>query len=246
MNPDSVWVRRRSAIVSVTLAIGVHFVALVTLSAAHQFGAEDEGEDGIEVGLGLQQIIADSPPEEVEEIEEEEPPPEPIEEPVEPPPVVEPIEPEPVVVPENQVIERSDLTNQPTVKHALNRDRIALNKPRSTPSQVGSGRGEMSTFGGNPRARITYISRVAARLNRYKTYPIEARRAGLEGVVTLRLELDEEGQVLTAEILQSADVEALDIAALLMVERAEPFPPFPRSFETESMKFAIPVTFQIR
>ncbi|HET7063872.1 MAG TPA: energy transducer TonB [Rudaea sp.] len=66
--------------------------------------------------------------------------------------------------------------------------------------------------------------RVVDWLARYRTYPLEARRARLEGVVQLRVTLMSDGRLVDARVEQSSGHLVLDRAALDLLARASPLP----------------------
>lgn len=76
-----------------------------------------------------------------------------------------------------------------------------------------------------PQERARPIdSRVLDWLARYRTYPLEARRARLEGVVQLRVTLMSDGRLVDARVEQSSGHLVLDRAALDLLARASPLP----------------------
>lgn len=66
--------------------------------------------------------------------------------------------------------------------------------------------------------------RVVDWLARYRTYPLEARRARIEGVVQLRVTLMSDGRLVDARVEQSSGHLVLDRAALELLARASPLP----------------------
>ncbi|WP_426143754.1 energy transducer TonB [Pseudomonas sp. DWP3-1-2] len=61
-------------------------------------------------------------------------------------------------------------------------------------------------------------------LARYKKYPEDARRRGMQGVSRLRFVVDAQGNVLSASIAGSSGSPALDRATMEMIRRAQPLP----------------------
>ena len=116
---------------------------------------------------------------------------------------------------------------------------------RALSSEVSFGSGVGNTYGGIQGRRSSYAALVAARLNKFKHYPSQARQDETEGEVVLSLVLEPSGKVQLAQIQRSSGTELLDEAALLMVHRAQPFPPFPNELSQDSLRFNIPVTFAI-
>jgi protein TonB len=83
-----------------------------------------------------------------------------------------------------------------------------------------------------------------AHMNRYKRYPDAARQSRKDGVVSVAFAIDRGGQVLRATIVKSAGFDALDRAAIEMLNRASPLPPPPNSMAGEAIEFIIPVRFR--
>lgn len=96
-------------------------------------------------------------------------------------------------------------------------------KPEFTTQQVSRGDGGITpTIGGTaqtlvptpPPAGIDRAAVSVAGTHTTPPYPIVARRAGAEGVVTLRLTVGTDGRVSAAEVVTSAGRDDLDQAAL--------------------------------
>jgi len=91
-----------------------------------------------------------------------------------------------------------------------------------------------------------YIGLIRARLEQVKRYPPEARRERQEGTVTMRFTLDRSGRVLSSHIQRSSGAVDLDEEATQMVDRAAPFPPFPRSLERSTLDLMVPIEFVLK
>ena len=237
------------------LAIGASLLLHGALLAAWPSleGARGPGEHGVEIGLGLLGDLGDAadPAPEVEpEPEEPEPPPEPEPAPQpEPPPVVEPEPPpEPVLPPvPTPIIEASAPTSDTPPVSSVE---IPAARPRppqpSAARQQGQAVGVSSpSAGGDVGLRRSYARVLAAHLNRYKSYPISARRQGREGTARLRLVVDRTGRVVDARIARSAPFPEFDEAAMAMLARAQPLPPFPNGMTETEIVVMVPVTFEL-
>lgn len=75
-------------------------------------------------------------------------------------------------------------------------------------------------------------------------YPLLARRRGWEGLVLIRVELDQSGQVTQAEAILSSGHKALDSAALSAVEKAR-FAPATRDGRRIPSSVVVPVRFAL-
>ena len=92
----------------------------------------------------------------------------------------------------------------------------------------------------------SYQAQVLAHLQRFRAYPPEARSRGITGVAAVRFALGRDGRVLSVSLARGSGASILDEAALAMVRRASPFPPFPAGLNRTRMDFAAPVRFDLR
>jgi len=76
-------------------------------------------------------------------------------------------------------------------------------------------------------------------------YPAEARAAGQEGTVCLRVKIDATGKVISASVSQSSGVESLDASALRTIYRWN-FYPARRNGKAVPCEFLKPFEFSIR
>jgi len=231
------------------LALTLHLAgfALVMAQSSNVDGARDQGEQGIEIDLGMLGELG------VEAATLEAAPAEPGPEP-EPEPVVEP---EPVM-PRQQAQVRTEPTpeSRPTPKPDPRPQPKAEPRPvavdedsdsRATQSsrKATSGSSDAATAGGNPGAQRSYFAQLAAHLAKHKRYPAASRRRGEEGIVKLLFELDRHGRLLSYRITQSSGYERLDRAVIRMLESAGPLPAFPPEMDQPRLSVNIPVAFAI-
>lgn len=113
-------------------------------------------------------------------------------------------------------------------------------------SQGRAGAGGRNNEAGGTAQLSSYQAQVLAHLQRYRIYPAAAKRAGLRGTATVRFTLSANGQVIAASLAAGSGAAALDQAALDMVRRASPFPPFPPDLHRTRLAFAAPVRFDLR
>jgi TonB family protein len=92
----------------------------------------------------------------------------------------------------------------------------------------------------------SYQSQVLAHLQRYRIYPAEAKNRGITGTAMVRFALASNGSVISASLSHGSGTAVLDEAALSMVRRASPFPPFPAGLGRSQMDFAAPIRFDLR
>ncbi|AIR88774.1 energy transducer TonB [Pseudomonas cremoricolorata] len=76
----------------------------------------------------------------------------------------------------------------------------------------------------NSKALPTWQSDLLRHLAKYKRYPEDARRRGLQGINRLRFVVDANGKVLSYEMAGGSGSAALDRATLEMIRRAQPLP----------------------
>ena len=116
-------------------------------------------------------------------------------------------------------------------------------------SRSGTGTGTSTTPGNNPKARqqeADYFALISAHLNRRKTYPVEARKARQQGVVTVRFTVDRSGNISDASIKRSSGHELLDRATLELLQRVAPLPHMPASMQRESVTLVLPIDYSLK
>ena len=123
----------------------------------------------------------------------------------------------------------------------------------ATPNRAAAGaRGAgQAGAGGNAQAGGTaaissYQALVLAHLQRHRVYPAAARDQGITGVAAVRFALASNGSVISAGLARSSGQGILDSAAVDMVRRASPFPPFPPGLSRARLDFAAPIRFDLR
>jgi protein TonB len=90
-----------------------------------------------------------------------------------------------------------------------------------------------------------YAATLLTWLNRYKDYPWQARRRGVEGRVILFVVVERNGKVADLKVASSSGAEILDEAALTMVRRGDPMPPIPSSMTGDVVQFWVPIDFAL-
>ncbi|HZP65700.1 MAG TPA: TonB family protein [Rudaea sp.] len=88
--------------------------------------------------------------------------------------------------------------------------------------------------------------RVLEWLSRYRTYPLAARRAHIEGVVQLRVTLLPDGRLVDAHVEQSSGHPMLDQAALDLLARASPLPSDFGSARSGQIELQLPIVYRMR
>ncbi|KJV08621.1 hypothetical protein VZ95_16625, partial [Elstera litoralis] len=91
-----------------------------------------------------------------------------------------------------------------------------------------------------------YQSKLSAWLARHKPDGGRTMRGQRQGLALVEFTLKRNGAVVSKRLVQSSGNEALDAAALEMIDRANPMPAFPASFAGEEFTLTVPVQFQLR
>lgn len=107
--------------------------------------------------------------------------------------------------------------------------------------------GEANTLynGGQSGVDQSYLAKLLAQLAQHKRYPLSSRRKAQEGIAVLDFEISRTGRVLVSHIQKSSGFHALDKAVLVMLKRAEPFPPVPPDIKGEPIRFTLPIAFRL-
>jgi len=96
------------------------------------------------------------------------------------------------------------------------------------------------------RDAVAIDLRVLEWLARYRTYPLAARRARIEGVVQLRVTLMPDGRLVDAHIEQSSGHPLLDRAALDLLARAARLPAEFASERIDRIELQLPFVYRMR
>ncbi|WP_431859909.1 energy transducer TonB [Azospirillum sp.] len=92
-------------------------------------------------------------------------------------------------------------------------------------------------------APADYAAAVSSRLERFKTYPRQARLQRQEGTVLVRFRVNAEGGVVSCTIAGGSGYAQLDEEACALVHRAVPLPLPPGTGEQGSLELTVPVRF---
>lgn len=96
-----------------------------------------------------------------------------------------------------------------------------------------------------PAVRENYMATVFAHLEKYKKYPRFAGWRKPEGRVTLRVQFDRSGKVLSTKVVKSSGHAKLDDGAIATIRKADPLPPFPSEMKQDAVTWDIPVDFTL-
>ena len=89
------------------------------------------------------------------------------------------------------------------------------------------------------RAQASYMAGVASRLLARRYFPTGAP----SGSVVVNFSIAPSGKLTSRKIARSSGSSILDKAALQIVERAAPFPPFPKGVTAPRLNFSVPMNF---
>lgn len=90
-----------------------------------------------------------------------------------------------------------------------------------------------------------YFSRVRSHLERNKEYPALALRGRLEGTVTVRFTIRNDGSVGSAGIVKSSGYNLLDQSALRTVHISAPFPNPPETPGFRETSVSVPLVYKM-
>jgi protein TonB len=107
----------------------------------------------------------------------------------------------------------------PTAKPVEQATPSATTAPTAAPAAQ-----QPSNSSATTAAKVSWQSQLLSHLARYKRYPDEARRRGIQGTSQVRFSLDSQGRVLSVELAKSSGNTALDRATQAMIRRASPVP----------------------
>lgn len=108
-----------------------------------------------------------------------------------------------------------------------------------------SGSGSNHQRGGKVGNARDYFKLLDIWLARFQEYPIEAKKQKKQGIVKLQFTIDREGNVLASSVKKSSGHNAIDQAALKMLQAANPVPPLPRSIKGEKITLVKPIEYSL-
>jgi len=99
---------------------------------------------------------------------------------------------------------------------------------------------------GEPDGRLAeYLQALRQRIIEHTSYPIRARRLGMEGAVKLALVLGCDGHLIDIESVRSSPFTVLNMAASETVKKVTPLRPLPVGTCQERMRVLIPFTYRL-
>lgn len=98
----------------------------------------------------------------------------------------------------------------------------------------------------NPASAASWQARIAAHLQRFKRYPLDARDNRQTGVAVLAFVVNRDGEVLRSSIARGSGSAALDAETLAMIRRAQPLPRPPSDVAGASFPFSVPIRYNLQ
>lgn len=102
---------------------------------------------------------------------------------------------------------------------------------------------------GNAKEQVkSYQALLMAHLTKFKKYPQESIMQKQEGVVRIRVSIDESGNVLSKELKKSCPYAALNDEVLSLFKRASPLPKPPKEMlkNGDKISFVMPIDYNIK
>lgn len=116
--------------------------------------------------------------------------------------------------------------------------------PSNTPPQKSAA--PAPSIASNSKALPTWQSDLLRHLAKYKRYPEDARRRGLQGINRLRFVVDAEGKVVSYSMAGGSGSAALDRATLEMIRRAGTVPkPPPELLNNGTIEVVAPFVYSL-
>ncbi len=245
------------------MAISVHALGFVLFfSDKKDDGAKQQGEQGVEIDLGMLGDMGQQEQSQLETTVAEtlpEPEPEIIPEPV-PPKKQTPVEPKAEVEakqvtkvkvkakPKKPKVKPKPVT-KPVIEEAPAPAPVTSTAKKATTVQQASrkqstGKADALTTGGSAAAKQSYFNLLVAELIKHKHYPSSSRRRGEEGIVKLYFIVDKQGKIIDYRINEGSGSKRLDKAALTMLKKAS-LPPFPRDMTQDTLEINVPISFHL-
>ncbi len=155
----------------------------------------------------------------------------------------------------SQVAKEMASVKAPIAKQYVRED--AIPAARYTPPvtnvkgvEGGKGTGTGSAIGNSTsesaEIESRYTQTLSLWLNRYKVYPMEARKAGIGGTVMLRIRINRQGRIMRYYLERASGHEIIDRAISSMVNAANPVPAVPANYPDPRpyLEFLVPIHFK--
>lgn len=92
---------------------------------------------------------------------------------------------------------------------------------------------------------LKYVNEVQKKISESIYYPPQAKDAGWEGKVNLKLHIKSDGSLSEVDVARSSGYQLFDDTAYAVTKNLSPYPPFPASIQASDLWVEVPVVFQI-
>ena len=95
---------------------------------------------------------------------------------------------------------------------------------------------------------MQYKLALSAWLQKYKRYPLIAKKRHYEGLVKVKFSIDEQGRLLKYDITQGSRYKSLNEAVVKMLNRANPMPSIPTQLRNSIgvYEYEVPILFELK
>ncbi len=90
-----------------------------------------------------------------------------------------------------------------------------------------------------------YAQKIRKLINANKKYPSVARQHGWKGRIKVRFTINSSGRVIKTEVSSPCSYEVLNRAAEKLIKDTSPFPPFPSSWQKNSLTVELQIVYQL-
>ncbi len=91
----------------------------------------------------------------------------------------------------------------------------------------------------------TYTQKLIGHIKKIQYYPKKALIAEVQGSLTVKIIINQQGEILSRKLTKRSGSRLLDREVLKMVGKASPFPSIPAELEVTSFEFSIPLNFTL-
>jgi protein TonB len=239
LTQSSVSIDIRYWIVALLITVVLHLLVLglfIDSATALEGDAQQQGEQGIEIGLGQQGSYSDIK-ERLSKLNPEN---------------IEIIKKEKKETIKKQPIKKSELSTKSVKPRNKNEREETEAKPNASPAPVmaaakATGKADENKSGGLTGNAMSYINDINRWLLKHQNYPASAKKEKQEGIVRLAFTIDRNGHVLKRSIAGSSGFSTLDQAALNMIDDASPLPNVPSDFfpSKKTLSLVKPIDFKL-
>lgn len=117
----------------------------------------------------------------------------------------------------------------------------------STPKEAKDNTLSTTALGASSSDKLSYQGLLGAHLSRFKQYPSSALARQEEGIIIIKLQVDENGFILQKEIKKKCAYNTLNTEVIALIDRANPLPPPPKEMlQGGKLTFSMPISYSIK